>query len=89
MTSYAPDHWNTNHEIEFLRELGSNSNAFKLRGTTRKEMLWNYYNSIDKRIKWDYVDRDFVKKECERMLRHELIKEEILKKGDSNGMAKR
>lgn len=59
--------WNTDREIEFIKDLGSHSDTLKKRGIARKELLTNYIVACEQRVNWDYLDRtavmDFAHKE--------------------------
>lgn len=80
MAEYSPERWNTNWEIKFLEGLGEYRivNIRKDR-PNRKELLIKYYNLIDKRSKWGYIDREIIRETCQRMITHETIKENVLK----------
>lgn len=64
--SKYPTSWMTRHEKEYIKKLGSHSDAH----LSKKEHLLNYLKTAKNRIDWDHMNRKeivaFAKQELEK-----------------------
>ena len=68
--------YTTYREIVFLDGLGRWArHAGNPQGTTlsRRELLWNYYSTLEKRALWGHIDPEEVMDHVQRLLRGEGI----------------
>ena len=71
---YNPGKWNTEQELVFLKGLGNYREEKVTFRSSRKELLEKYYNTIDKRVNWAYMDKQLIQQTCLDMIRDENIK---------------
>lgn len=53
--------WSTESEVKFLKGLGTYSNILKGGEKTLKDLLAGYVRGLDRRKKWDNIDKGIIK----------------------------